>query len=36
MHSKLGLILEDLCGENVLVNSETIFFINTVLYHCFI
>lgn len=31
-HSGLGLILEDMHDENVLVNSETLFFIDTVFY----
>ena len=29
---ELGLILEDMHDENVLVNSETLFFIDTVFY----
>jgi len=32
MHKQLGLILEDMHDENVLVNSETLFFIDTVFY----
>jgi Serine/Threonine/Tyrosine Kinase found in polyvalent proteins len=31
-HRQLGLILEDMHDENVLVNSETLFFIDTVFY----
>ncbi len=31
-HLELGLILEDMHDENVLVNSETFFFIDTVFY----
>lgn len=31
-HEGLGLILEDMHDENVLVNSETLFFIDTVFY----
>jgi hypothetical protein len=31
-HKELGLILEDMHDENVLVNSETLFFIDTVFY----
>lgn len=31
-HDELGLILEDKHDENVLVNSETLFFIDTVFY----
>ncbi|MCW3117948.1 MAG: hypothetical protein JWM28_2030 [Chitinophagaceae bacterium] len=31
-HRKLGLILEDMHDENVLVNSDTLFFIDTVFY----
>lgn len=31
-NSKLGLILEDMHDENVLVNSDTLFFIDTVFY----
>jgi hypothetical protein len=31
-HKQLGLILEDMHDENVLVNSETLFFIDTVFY----
>jgi hypothetical protein len=32
IHKELGLILEDMHDENVLVNSETLFFIDTVFY----
>jgi len=32
IHKSLGLILEDMHDENVLVNSETLFFIDTVFY----
>lgn len=32
IHPELGLILEDMHDENVLVNSETLFFIDTVFY----
>jgi hypothetical protein len=32
IHRELGLILEDMHDENVLVNSETLFFIDTVFY----
>jgi len=32
LNKKLGLILEDMHDENVLVNSETLFFIDTVFY----
>jgi len=32
MHRELGLILEDMHDENVLVNSETLFFIDSVFY----
>ena len=32
VHKELGLILEDMHDENVLVNSETLFFIDTVFY----
>lgn len=32
IHRKLGLILEDMHDENVLVNSETLFFIDSVFY----
>lgn len=32
LHTELGLILEDMHDENVLVNSETLFFIDTVFY----
>ncbi len=32
IHNELGLILEDMHDENVLVNSETLFFIDTVFY----
>jgi hypothetical protein len=32
IHKELGLILEDLHDENVLVNSDTLFFIDTVFY----
>ena len=32
VHHELGLILEDMHDENVLVNSETLFFIDTVFY----
>ena len=32
IHKALGLILEDMHDENVLVNSETLFFIDTVFY----
>jgi len=32
IHIELGLILEDMHDENVLVNSETLFFIDTVFY----
>lgn len=35
IHKKLGLILEDMHDENVLVNSETLFFIDTVFYTVF-
>jgi len=31
-HHELGLILEDMHDENVIVNSETLFFIDTVFY----
>jgi hypothetical protein len=31
-HKELGLILEDMHDENVIVNSETLFFIDTVFY----
>ncbi len=31
-HTELGLLLEDMHDENVLVNSETLFFIDTVFY----
>lgn len=31
-HKQFGLILEDMHDENVLVNSETLFFIETVFY----
>lgn len=31
-HKELGLILEDMHDENVLVNSDTLFFIDTVFY----
>lgn len=31
-HKQLGLILEDMHDENVIVNSETLFFIDTVFY----
>lgn len=31
-HKELGLILEDMHDENVLVNSNTLFFIDTVFY----
>ena len=31
-HKQLCLILEDMHDENVLVNSETLFFIDTVFY----
>jgi hypothetical protein len=31
-HKELGLLLEDMHDENVLVNSETLFFIDTVFY----
>lgn len=32
INRKLGLILEDMHDENVLVNSETLFFIDSVFY----
>ena len=32
MHKELGLILEDMHDENVLVNADTLFFIDTVFY----
>ena len=32
IHRELGLILEDMHDENVLVNSDTLFFIDTVFY----
>ena len=32
LHKELGLILEDMHDENVLVNSDTLFFIDTVFY----
>jgi hypothetical protein len=32
LHAGLGLILEDMHDENVIVNSETLFFIDTVFY----
>ena len=32
IHRELGLILEDMHDENVLVNSEMLFFIDTVFY----
>lgn len=32
IHKELGLILEDMHDENVLVNSDTLFFIDTVFY----
>lgn len=32
IHKELGLIVEDMHDENVLVNSETLFFIDTVFY----
>ncbi len=32
VHKELGLILEDMHDENVLVNSDTLFFIDTVFY----
>jgi len=32
LNKKLGLILEDMHDENVIVNSETLFFIDTVFY----
>ena len=32
VHKDLGLILEDMHDENVIVNSETLFFIDTVFY----
>ena len=32
VHFELGLILEDMHDENVLVNSEVLFFIDTVFY----
>ncbi len=32
LHTELGLILEDMHDENVIVNSETLFFIDTVFY----
>lgn len=32
IHPELGLILEDMHDENVIVNSETLFFIDTVFY----
>ncbi len=32
VHKELGLILEDMHDENVIVNSETLFFIDTVFY----
>ncbi len=32
IHKELGLILEDMHDENVLVNSETLFFIDSVFY----
>jgi len=32
IHEELGLILEDMHDENVIVNSETLFFIDTVFY----
>lgn len=31
-NKELGLILEDIHDENVIVNSETLFFIDTVFY----
>ncbi len=31
-HRELGLLLEDMHDENVIVNSETLFFIDTVFY----
>ena len=31
-HKELGLILEDMHDENVLVNSDTLFFIDTIFY----
>jgi hypothetical protein len=31
-HTELGLLLEDMHDENVIVNSETLFFIDTVFY----
>jgi hypothetical protein len=32
IHTELGLIIEDLHEENVLVNNESLFFIDTVIY----
>ena len=32
LHPELGLILEDMHDENVLVNSDTMFFIDSVFY----
>jgi hypothetical protein len=32
IHKELGLILEDMHDENVIVNSDTLFFIDTVFY----
>jgi hypothetical protein len=32
IHKHLGLILEDMHDENVIVNSDTLFFIDTVFY----
>lgn len=32
VHTELGLILEDMHDENIIVNSETLFFIDTVFY----
>lgn len=32
LHKDLGLILEDMHDENIIVNSETLFFIDTVFY----
>ena len=32
IHTELGLIIEDLHEENVLVKDDTLFFIDTVIY----
>ncbi len=32
VHEELDLILEDMHDENIIVNSETLFFIDTVFY----